>query len=114
MLETTLVIPRYFHQAVVHKNSIYIIGGTDGSDERTDIIEKFDLLTERIDFLNVKLKIARSSPAVAKYMNDLYIIGGYTGNGNTPTVEIFDLDKEEMREGKELPVADLDFTACVL
>jgi len=114
LLETTLLIPRYFHQAVVHKNSIYIIGGKDGSDEQTDTIEKFDLLTERIDFLNVKLKIARSSPAVAKYMNDLYIIGGYTGNGKTSTVEIFDLDKEEMREGKELPVADYAFTACVL
>jgi len=114
LLETTLLIPRYFHQAVVHKNSIYIIGGRDGSDERTDTIEKFDILTERIKLLNVKLKFARNSFAAAKHMNDLYIIGGNTGEDYTPTVEIFDLNKEEMREGKELPVADCAFTACVL
>jgi len=114
LLETTLIIPRYFHQAVVHKNSIYIIGGKVKINERTDIIEKFDLRTGRIKLLNVKLKLARNGLAVAKYMNDLYIIGGYTGNGKTSTVEIFDLDKEEMREGKELPVADYAFTACVL
>ena len=114
LLETNLIVPRSYHQAVVHKNSIYIIGGRDGNNQQSDTIEKFIIRSGRTKLLNVKLKLAKSSFAVAKHMNDLYIIGGWTDNGSTHTVEIFDLDKEEIREGKKLPISNCDFTACVL
>ena len=107
------------HQAVAHKHFIYIFGGYTYTNswkelEVTDTIEKYNLLTGQNELLDVKLRVVRSNFAVGKVNSDFYILGGESKYlRSTDTVEIFNLETEEIRRGKNLPVSDRGFTACV-
>ena len=81
----------------------------------SDTIEKFDKLTGSISILDIKLAVGRSRFALAKVGKNAYIIGGNTdGRFPTETVEILDMEQETITEGRNVPVADFGFTACVL
>ena len=88
---------------------------------RTNSIEKFDTITGEIKVIKTKLNLGRSSFAVAKLKNLVYIIGGNTQNFlveedivKTNTVEVFDLELEKVHEGKSFKNADFGFTANIL
>ena len=118
--DVRLHVGRWDHQAVAHKNFIYILGGFC-RDGYTNAIEKFDVKTGRIEVLDEKLRVERSRFAVGKIDSDIYIFGGecqqvcdftYEWTG---LCEIFNLEKEEIKKGAKLPFRDFrDFTACVV
>jgi len=112
-----LNIARSCHQAVAHKQFIYVLGGFI---ERgcTDTIERIDVSAGKVELLNVKLKHARSRFASCKKNKNLFIFGGVVKNGNswttTSTTEVLNLDTLEIKEGVEVPIPDHSFTACSL
>ena len=86
----------------------------------TNSIEKFDTITREIELIDAKLNIGRCSFAVAKLENLVYIFGGRINDVNdkrshiaTNTVEVFNLDLEEIKEGKSFQNGDSSFTANI-
>ena len=115
--DAKLHIPRCAQQAVAHKHFIYIFGGY--CKRYLDTIEKYNLLTGKIELLDVKLRVARSDFSVVKINSDVYILIGCTwcreNGGDDPSLcEIFNLETEEMREGETFPFENWGYTACVV
>jgi len=109
-----LNIARSCHQAVAHKQFIYVLGGFI---ERgcTDTIERIDVSAGKVELLNVKLKHGRCRFAASKMNKNLFIFGGWVGYGSTTsTTEVLNLDTLEIKEGVEVPIPDYGFTACSL
>ena len=111
-----LNIARKNHQAVAHKQFIYVLGGSNNGG-LLDTIERIDVSAGKVEILNVKLKYGRSWFATTKVCNDLYIFGGQVdGNSydykSTYSTEVLDLETLEIKEGVELPIIDQFFTAC--
>ena len=113
-----LNIARSCHQAVSHKQFIYVIGGYNKNGCCTDTIERIDVAAGKVEILSVKLKHARSSFATSKVNNNLFIFGGLARDGNscgeTNSTEVFNLETLEVKEGVELPISNSGFTACSL
>ena len=64
--------------------------------------------------LHVKLRMARSGFASFKINSNLYILGGYTENGNTNSVEVLNLDTMQVKEGVSLPISDSCISVCAV
>ena len=118
MCDFKLNIARAFHQAVVHKNLIYTVGGfcgICGDDKYTNTIERIDVNNGKVDLLEMKLRIERSDFASCKLKSNLYIFGGMTGDwSHTNSVEILNLDTMKVQEGVNVPISDWGFSACVV
>ena len=110
---TKLKTARRYFQAVAYKNFIYIIGGELNNRTITNSIEKFDTITKEIKFIKTKLNIGRSEFAAAKFKNLVYILGGSVHSSTANTVEVFNLDLEEIKEGENFKNADDSFTANI-
>ena len=108
---------RNLPQAVAYKNFIYIIGGRLENEKITNSIEKFDTITGEIQTVETKLHVARTGFAVARLRNLVYIMGGNIDlpikDTYTDSVEIFNLELETIKKGKNLPFADENFTAHI-
>ena len=105
-------------QAVAYKNFIYILGGVLQTKLMTNSIEKFDTITGEVQVIKTKLNLGRCEFAVTKFKNLVYVFGGLIDDPNERyssrnTVEIFNLDLEEIKEGKSLKNADFSFTANI-
>ena len=109
-----LQIARCDHQAVAHKHFIYVFGGIS-NDGRTATIEKIDTVTKCVEIIPTQIRVTRSSFAVAKVNEKVHLLGGETGTfTNTDSVEIFDLNTEQIEQGVKMPFENDGFTACVL
>ena len=106
-----LIKGRFSHQAVAHKQFIYVLGGNIGLRKRTDTIERIDVSAGQVELLDVKLKHARSDFAVAMVKSDLYIFGG---EGCEDSTEVLNLETLEIKELPESPDLYYSFTACSL
>ena len=105
---------RSFHQAVAHKHFIYVFGGRcKNLPLRTRMIEKINTVTKRVEIIATKLPVAISHFEVAKVDEKALLFGGVTGVWYpTDSVEIFDLNTEQIEQGVKMPFSG--FTACVL
>ena len=112
-VNTKLKIARRKFEAVAYKNYIYIISGMIQNCTKTNSIEKFDTITGEIKVIKTKLNLGRRSFAVAKLKNLVYIFGGLTDLSIENTVEVFNLDLEEIKEGKDFRNADFGSTANI-
>ena len=109
-----LQIARCDHQAVAHKHFIYVFGGIS-NDGRTATIEKIDTVTKCVEIIPTQIRVTRSSFAVAKVNEKVHLLGGETGTfTNTDSVEIFDLNTEQIEQGGYMPFPNSGFSACVL
>ena len=107
---------RSFHQAVAHKHFIYVFGGRcKNLPLRTRMIEKINTVTKRVEIIATKLRVAISHFEVAKVDEKALLFGGVTGVWYpTDSVEIFDLNTEQIEQGVKMPFSDYDLAACVL
>ena len=113
-LTTSLIIGRYHHGAVSHNELIYIFGGRNEHGKAEDSVERFNTNTSEIELISSRLSVPRLLFGICTLGNDVYICGGLTVLKNTETVEVFNLNTEQFRFGKNLPFADYGFTANVL
>ena len=61
------------------------------------------------------MKIARCGFACCRVGNLVYIIGGVTNGSNiTNSVEIYNLNTNTWKKGKQFPVADFELHACAV
>ena len=114
-----LQIARFNHQAVAHKHFIYVFGGACKDALQAPTIEKVNTVTNRVKIIATKLRVAKSGFAVAKVHEKIWIFGGRTSDvtGNwylTDSVEIFDLNTEQIEQGVNMPFPNSQFTACVI
>ena len=120
MLRAILVRPRSHHQAVAHKDLVFIIGGTtEYRDENS--IEKFNISSGEVTLINAEIRVARFNFAAFKLENYVHIVGGnvsvITSFGRqsftTTLVEIFDLESETMQLGVNSLNSYSGQTSCV-
>ena len=109
-----LQIARSGHQAVAHKHFIYVFGGECKNDLLTSTIEKINTETKRVEIIATKLLVERTEFAVAKVGEKIHILGGSTVYKKTDSVEIFDLNTEQIEQGVKMPIKNAHFSACVL
>ena len=72
-------------------------------------------MTKRVEIISTQLRVARCEFAVAKVGEKINIFGGNVDLLQaTDSVEIFDLNTEQIEQGVKFPFKDYGFTACVL
>ena len=110
-----LQIARNRHQAVAHKHLIYVFGGECNGGETISKIEKINTIAKRVETIPAFLRVSRRNFAIAKVKEKVYILGGYNVlNHSTDSVEIFDLNTEQITQGVKMPFISFGFTSCVL
>ena len=119
-LRAILIRPRCHHQAIAHKDLVFIIGGTsDFRDEKS--IEKFNTSSGQVTMIKAKLRKARYNFVAFKLDNYVHIVGGNSsaiasfGEGfyTTTIVEIFNLETETVERGVEFLGIYSGQTSCV-
>ena len=93
-----LNLGRFGHQAVAHKNHIYIVGGWRAGNRQTNTVERIDVNSGKVDLLEVELRGARGRFGSCKIESDVYICRSGASNGNASSVEILNLDTMEVKE----------------
>ena len=115
-VKAKMKVARSSHQAVAHKHFIYVFGGKKkvfGSARVLDSIEKINTKTNYVELLTVKLEWPRMQFAAASKSSQVFLFGGHFSYYLTKTFEVFDLEQENILEGKDVPTENNDFTACV-
>jgi len=91
--------PRTGFSTVVVDEKIYVIGGGDGNNNYSDILE-YDPATDRWKSIaELPDDIARSSPAAAVLNGEIYLIGGLSADGSESLemVYVYNLDTDKWR-----------------
>jgi len=83
---------------------IYIVGGFDESDKRTNLVEAYDPKAERWSRAS-SLAEPLDHTVVASQDGKLYVVGGYTGVARTPSAKllVYDPSTDKWQELKSMP-----------
>jgi hypothetical protein len=93
----------YHHASVAVNGGVYIFGGKDIVDEISDIVMRFDIKTEKWYTINTKLINPRFEHSAIAINNDVYLVGGMTLSSYAVTVQIFNIENNRWRYGKDFP-----------
>ena len=91
-------MPKYSQSITTPQGDIYLLGGNDENDQKSDLVYKLDFNSSK--FIPIgKMITARSSFAVCYLNNSIYIIGGILQNSEiTTNCERFDLNTNQSIE----------------
>ena len=112
--EVDMKFDRSSHQATSYQDSIFIFGGSRGNDRYSNTIDVYHTGTKQITEIKNKLLIGRNTFALCQNNNQVYLIGGFTKDGRTNKVELFDLKTKTSRFIENLPYSDSSLSACIL
>lgn len=96
--------PRSESGVAILGDKIYVIGGESLKIKKTDIVEVFDIKTNKWSSA-APLPIPMNHVAVSPYDGRLYAVGGTHENGYSDKLFIYDPKADEWIEGKSLPDA---------
>nr|CAB3259455.1 kelch-like protein 12 [Phallusia mammillata] len=109
---SNMLYRRYGHGTVVCNNSLYCIGGHDGSKRLTSC-ERYDVRIGKWNEI-APLNQPRHYSSCVVLDGHIYAIGGYADSGSLSTVEIYRPEVNRWEEAKPLKVARSRPSACVV
>ena len=85
-------------------NTVYVFGGSDGSNYLKDG-EEYNRRTDKWTLLDQHMSVARNWLAAATVGNAVYLLGGWSDSGYTDVVECYDCVTNKFTSRKPLPSA---------
>ena len=107
-----LIQARYNHRAIVYQQKLYVFAGSDGNGVLNSV-KMFSSITNEFVMIT-PLKIARDWFGCCRVDNFVYIIGGFTRNGITRSVEVYDLERNSWSDGVDFPYNARMSYACTV
>ncbi|EUD65280.1 hypothetical protein C922_04409 [Plasmodium inui San Antonio 1] len=108
---------RHSASAAIFKNMIFILGGKDGIGDYGKVhksMEMLNLKDKKMKWIMGKpLKQARLGLSTVVFQDKLYAIGGSTGVKDLSSVEIYDFQTGEWKEGPSLNFSRSNFVVFV-
>ena len=102
---------RSSHSVIVYKNKLFVFG--EYGRYVLNGVEMFSPENPKFVMM-APMKIAREDFAFCRVGNLVYFIGGWTRDGKTNSVEIYDLDSNTWTDGADFPIAQWDSCACAV
>ncbi len=115
---THMQTPRFFSTATGVDDKIYIIGGSESSENMPSTSvstnEMFDTFTHTWETLS-PMPTPRSDHAACPFDGKIYVLGGYAayGENTLPTVEVYDPVIDSWEQKSDMPFARSGFTDIV-
>ena len=104
---------RYDHKVIAYKKKLFVFSGIGEDGKPLNSVEMFSLETKKFVMM-APMKTARRMFGCCRVGNLVYVVGGYSGDVATNSVEIYDMDSNTWTDGVDLPVAAYNLHACVV
>ena len=108
-----MIQARMDHKPIVYRNKLFVFGGRDNDLKPLNSVEMYSPETNNFVMM-APMKIARYEFGCCRVGNLVYVIGGYTEDRGTKSVEIYNLDNDTWIEGVDLPVKQSCSYACAV
>lgn len=110
---SSMTSARIGHQAVLHDNKVYVVGGKNASGTYLNTLEVFDLGTKT--WTTKALMPAGIANFTAQVVGDtIYCIGGYDGYSVLRTVYAYNIANNSWSQKTDMPVGRTNLTSVVI